>query len=146
MLRERLQEEREQWEQKRKEEERLRQPEPKREPEKGKLRLDTRASTPGRDGSVDKFAASQPSASSPISLDLQTNGTNPGHVIDRLHGMVKHLESQVGSMQSQLQMAIRTRDELADELVKVTGENETLKQSLGRVEQLENELADLNTR
>lgn len=145
MLRERLQEEREQWEQKHKEDERMRQAEPTREPEKSKLKLDTRSNA-GREASADRLALSA-SATSPVSLDLQTNGgANPGHVIDRLHGMVKQLEGQVGSMQSQLQMALRTRDELADELVKVTGENETLKQSLAKVEQLEKELADLGNR
>ncbi|KAI9007735.1 TATA element modulatory factor 1 TATA binding-domain-containing protein [Hyaloraphidium curvatum] len=158
LLRQRLQEEREQWEQKRKEEERARQNEVRREPEKSKLKLDTQRLNSGRESSVDRFSGTITSAptQSPSSIALDSafgsatiaggGPMNPASVIDRLHGMVKQLEGQVSGLQTQLQMASRTRDELADELVKLTSENESLKQSLAKVEHLERELLDLNTR
>lgn len=142
LLRSRLQEEHEQWEQKRREEERTRQSEPRRETERAKLKLDTRL--PPKDSFSDRTGSAM--ANSPSALDLIPNGGAPAQVIDRLHGTVKQLEGQVAGLQTQLQMASRTRDELADELVRMTGENESLKQQIARVERLENDLTELHTR
>lgn len=177
LLRQRLQEEQESWEQKRKEEELTRQSESKSQLEKpGKLKLDTSRTQLSRERSVDSRASNgaliSPSNGWETSLSaahLTSNGMNAGAVIDRLHGIVKQLEGQVSGLQSQLQSVSKTRDELADELVKLTAENEQLwvlrrlggvcnivelthlcggdrKSSLLRVDQLEKELSEINTR
>ncbi|RKO85057.1 hypothetical protein BDK51DRAFT_46853 [Blyttiomyces helicus] len=131
MLRQQLAEEREQLEEKHRAEEAARVA---KENERQKLRLDisrrgSQAAGTRRTDSGSPLLSSYPESFSRSSLDMATPSSaalGPSVMIDRLHTNVKQLEGQLSSLQTQLQMATQTRDELAEELVKVTNENEEL--------------------
>ncbi|KAJ3121534.1 TATA element modulatory factor 1 [Physocladia obscura] len=67
-------------------------------------------------------------------------------VVERLYRSLKQLQGQVSSLQTQLQMVTRTRDELAEELVKVTSEVMEAKASASTIDSLNNQLNELNQR
>ncbi|KAJ3343375.1 hypothetical protein HDU93_008740 [Gonapodya sp. JEL0774] len=73
-------------------------------------------------------------------------GVNSHLAVERLSIAVKSLESQVGSLQAQLKMAMKTRDELAEELVKGTTENERLREEVLKAALLRREFTDLSSR
>ena len=50
--------------------------------------------------------------------------------VDRLQTTIKQSEARVSLLQAQLQSAIKTRDEMAEELVRATNENDELQQKL----------------
>ncbi|KAG0204082.1 hypothetical protein BGX33_008703 [Mortierella sp. NVP41] len=66
--------------------------------------------------------------------------------LERLNTMVRQLESQVTFLSEQVRSANRNKDELSDELVKVTMELEELQSAAARVSGLEQELTLLKDR
>ncbi|CAB4429840.1 unnamed protein product [Rhizophagus irregularis] len=58
----------------------------------------------------------------------------------------QHLEGQVGALQAQLQMTTKNRDELADELVKLTVQMEDYSTKAEKLSVLEQQLYELNER
>ncbi|KAJ3291881.1 TATA element modulatory factor 1 [Borealophlyctis nickersoniae] len=135
MLHLQLEKERERQEEKQKSDDWARQ---NRELDKQKLRLDigsrrtSYATSPGPIPRRDSSAALEGPSSSFTRVNSMDSpggmmtGLTPAAVIERLHSSVKQLEGQISSLQTQLQMATQTRDGLADELVKLTNENETM--------------------
>ncbi|KND02786.1 uncharacterized protein SPPG_01868 [Spizellomyces punctatus DAOM BR117] len=71
---------------------------------------------------------------------------NTAAVIDRLHASVKHYEGQLGSLQLQLHLAEEGRNELAEELVRLTAEHEEMTKLCAELRALAKEKEDLNTR
>ncbi|KXS17769.1 hypothetical protein M427DRAFT_245495 [Gonapodya prolifera JEL478] len=172
-LRQQLKEAEQTWERRRKEEERERERErargvgaasvsgDRRSSERNKLRLDivqrgggvSGKSSPQESmfsadaGSNGHFASAGSLEGSPLgSFASPVTGVNQALVVEKLSSAVKVLEGQVGSLQAQLQMATRTRDELAGELVKATTENEKMKQEVGKSELVRKELVELKSR
>ncbi|KAJ3225276.1 hypothetical protein HDU81_008048 [Chytriomyces hyalinus] len=84
------------------------------------------------------------------SLELNSGmgaaSVHQGAVVERLVHNLKQLQGQVSSLQMQMQLVTKTRDELAQELVKATAENSDLKNAGSKVESLETQLAELNRR
>lgn len=60
-------------------------------------------------------------------------------MVDRLQLSVKQLEGQMGSLQAQLDMTTKTRDDLAQEVFKLSNENEDLKKLSAKVASLQSE-------
>ncbi|KAJ3036630.1 hypothetical protein HDV00_002526 [Rhizophlyctis rosea] len=171
MLRQQVQEERDMWEERMRSEERRREV---REVEKQKLRLDIsrRGSGVGfggggggggvgergvlrREGSAGssesltgglRTPSSETGGMAAAAASTPTSGLTPAAIIERLHSSVKQLEGQVSSLQTQLQMASQTRDELAEELVRVTNENENMKSEIMKSREEEAGRADLERR
>ncbi|TPX32645.1 hypothetical protein SmJEL517_g04333 [Synchytrium microbalum] len=79
------------------------------------------------------------------------NGTSnssapPAAVVDRLTVTIRQYEGQMASLQNQLAMAQKLRDELAEEMVKLTNENENLKLRQNRLEEIERERDEVTQR
>ncbi|KAJ3046395.1 TATA element modulatory factor 1 [Rhizophlyctis rosea] len=163
MLRQQIQEERDQWEDRMKAEEKARMA---KEVEKQKLRLDIgqrrgsgfgmgrRDSSASNDGlssgmrtpSLTDVSSPGPGSSFGGGGGSAGGGLTTAAIIERLHSSVKQYEGQVSSLQTQLQMASQTRDELAEELVRVTNENETMKSVINKLQESEQGKADLERR
>ncbi|ORY39961.1 hypothetical protein BCR33DRAFT_719767 [Rhizoclosmatium globosum] len=69
-----------------------------------------------------------------------------GAVVERLYHNLKQLQGQVSSLQAQLVMVTKTRDELAEELVKSTSETSDAKSAASKIQALEVQLGELNKR
>ncbi|KAJ3327164.1 TATA element modulatory factor 1 [Blyttiomyces sp. JEL0837] len=77
--------------------------------------------------------------------NIPLNGP-PSIVIDRLHTNVKQLQGQISTLQTRIQLITQTRDELAEELMKVMTENTEIKSTSSRLDALEKDYAELNRR
>ncbi|KAF9210705.1 hypothetical protein BGZ59_009073 [Podila verticillata] len=75
-----------------------------------------------------------------------SSGTGPAVAIERLNTMVRQLEGQVTFLTEQVRTANKNKDELSDELVKVTMELEELQSLAAKVPGLEQELLLLQER
>ncbi|KAI8927054.1 TATA element modulatory factor 1 TATA binding-domain-containing protein [Entophlyctis helioformis] len=139
----RLQEEAEKWDARVKAEQRLRLQQIERinSVRGGDSRARLSVSSSSLDG--DEAASPTEQVTSPTRVPL---GTPSLVAIERLQTTIKSQESQMSSLQLQLQMATRTRDEMADELVKITNESEDLKTKLAGLEDAESRLAQLEKR
>ncbi|KAJ3262897.1 TATA element modulatory factor 1 [Chytriomyces hyalinus] len=84
------------------------------------------------------------------SLELNSGmgaaSVHQGAVVERLVHNLKQLQGQVSSLQMQMQLVTKTRDELAEELVKATAENSDLKNAGSKIESLETQLTELTRR
>ncbi|KAJ3248287.1 hypothetical protein HDU78_001293 [Chytriomyces hyalinus] len=84
------------------------------------------------------------------SLELNSGmgaaSVHQGAVVERLVHNLKQLQGQVSSLQMQMQLVTKTRDELAEELVKATAENSELKNAGSKIESLETQLTELTRR
>ncbi|KAJ3379141.1 hypothetical protein HDU84_006993 [Entophlyctis sp. JEL0112] len=98
------------------------------------------------DGFGGASAAHEPSGRGSF-LDAGGSGF-PGHnmVVEKLYHNLKQLQGQVTSLQTQLQMVTKTRDELAEELVKVSEETSSTQTMVTQIESLEAQLRELNAR
>ncbi|KAI8608252.1 TATA element modulatory factor 1 TATA binding-domain-containing protein [Chytriomyces sp. MP71] len=67
-------------------------------------------------------------------------------VVERLYHNLKQMQGQISSLQLQLHMVTKTRDELAEELVKTTSESSDTKTFKEKVESLELQMVELNRR
>ncbi|KAJ3070490.1 TATA element modulatory factor 1 [Podochytrium sp. JEL0797] len=83
-------------------------------------------------------------------LDVSGSGVagqqQQGAVVEKLYHSLKQLQGQVASLHAQLNMVTKTRDELAEELVKATSESSDAKSNAATIRALETELAELNRR
>ncbi|KAI1314422.1 hypothetical protein EDD11_002209 [Mortierella claussenii] len=79
-------------------------------------------------------------------MGLGNNATGQAVALERLHTMVRQLEGQVTFLSEQVRSANRNKDELSDELVRVTIELEELQKQAARVPGLEQELGLLQER
>ncbi|KAI9330428.1 TATA element modulatory factor 1 TATA binding-domain-containing protein [Obelidium mucronatum] len=84
-------------------------------------------------------------------LDISSGGVAGQHqpggaVVERLYHSLKQLQGQVSSLQAQLHMVTKTRDELAEELVKATSDASDAKTSAATIQSLESQLGELNRR
>ncbi|KAG0321805.1 hypothetical protein BG000_003098 [Podila horticola] len=77
---------------------------------------------------------------------VPSSGTGPAVAIERLNTMVRQLEGQVTFLTEQVRTTNRNKDELSDELVKVTMELEELQSLAAKVPGLEQELHLLQER
>ncbi|KAG0046395.1 hypothetical protein BGZ83_008430 [Gryganskiella cystojenkinii] len=75
-----------------------------------------------------------------------SHSTGPAVAIERLNTMVRQLEGQVTFLAEQVRTTNKNKDDLSDELVKVTMELEELQQVASRVPGLEQELSLLQQR
>eukprot|EP00842_Homolaphlyctis_polyrhiza_P001608 jgi/Hompol1/2448/HPOL_001524-RA len=73
-------------------------------------------------------------------------GTPSIVAIERLQATIKQNETLIASLQMQLRLATQTRDEMADELVKVTNECEELRAKSVAAAETELRLSDLTKR
>jgi len=134
MLRQRLEQEAESWEQK------LKDALDKAKSERPKLRVDTSSPQLPKDSPVLNGVNRQTSfASAPVSASQAV-------VVDRLQTVVKQLEGQVSSLQQQLISTSKARDELAEELIKLNAKSDGLTKQVSRISELETELVNLNQR
>ena len=67
-------------------------------------------------------------------------------IVEKHQLSVKQLESQISAVESQLQIALKTRDDLAQAVFKLSNENEEMKKQVETVEQLEKEKLELESR
>ncbi|CAG8607155.1 1702_t:CDS:2 [Cetraspora pellucida] len=65
---------------------------------------------------------------------------------ERLNSSIRYLKGQVSTLQAQLYHTTKNRDELADELVKLTTQVEDLSLKSGKATELENQFYELNER
>ncbi|CAG8667066.1 5899_t:CDS:2 [Dentiscutata erythropus] len=65
---------------------------------------------------------------------------------ERLNSSIKYLKGQVSTLQAQLYLTTKNRDELADELVKLTTQMEDLSLKSEKVTELERQFYELNER
>ncbi|RIA84042.1 TATA element modulatory factor 1 TATA binding-domain-containing protein, partial [Glomus cerebriforme] len=67
-------------------------------------------------------------------------------MVEKLNSSVRHLEGQVSTLQAQLHITTKNRDELADELVKLTVQMEELSIKAERLPVVEQQFHELNER
>ncbi|KAJ3111894.1 hypothetical protein HDU96_005173 [Phlyctochytrium bullatum] len=65
-------------------------------------------------------------------------------MIERIHAAMKHYQAQVGVLQGQLKMVTKTRDDLAEELLRASTEAQEHKALKTKAEELEKEKAEIN--
>ncbi|CAG8562425.1 12185_t:CDS:2, partial [Cetraspora pellucida] len=65
---------------------------------------------------------------------------------ERLNSSIRYLKGQVSTLQAQLYLTTKNRDELADELVKLTTQVEDLSLKSGKATELESQFYELNDR
>lgn len=98
------------------------------------------------DVSNEDEAAAQ-SEANPLTMTPATTRFPPGTsslvAIERMQTTIKQNEAQISSLQLQLKMATKTRDEMADELMNVTNQCEELKSQLSGAESVSNQLKEL---
>ncbi|KAI9204244.1 TATA element modulatory factor 1 TATA binding-domain-containing protein [Polychytrium aggregatum] len=75
-----------------------------------------------------------------------TSGTSPAITIDKLVSALRQSQSQVSALQAQLKITTQTRDELAEELVKVTHDLDIMKRDVQKLARLETEYRSLTER
>ncbi|KAF9951586.1 TATA element modulatory factor 1, partial [Mortierella alpina] len=108
--------------------------------------LDGMAPTLSRSSSSHTMAGISGSASSLGLMGLGSGSTGPAVAMERLNAMVRQLDGQVTFLSEQVRSANRNKDELSDELVRVTVELEDLQKAASRVPGLEQELVLLRER
>ncbi|KAF9181134.1 hypothetical protein BGZ51_008606 [Haplosporangium sp. Z 767] len=79
-------------------------------------------------------------------MGLGNSSTGPAVAMERLSTMVRQLEGQVTFLSEQVRTANRNKDELSDELVRVTMEVEELQKAASRLPNVEQELGLLQER
>ncbi|KAG0266596.1 hypothetical protein BG011_001785 [Mortierella polycephala] len=79
-------------------------------------------------------------------MGLGNSSTGPAVAMERLSTMVRQLEGQVAFLSEQVRTANRNKDELSDELVRVTMEVEELQKAASRLPITEQELGLLQER
>ncbi|CAG8740974.1 4507_t:CDS:2, partial [Funneliformis caledonium] len=162
MLRQTLEEKQEEWEQKvRSEQENKLIKEHEKEKRRAKLdssrsseetnlgSLRSRSETNlGRnyDGGILSPVMYSPTSSTRLSIDGGSNIISSVMMIEKLNSSVRHLEGQVSTLQGQLHMTTKNRDELADELVKLTVQMEDISIKTRRLPELELQFHELNER
>ncbi|KAF9978505.1 hypothetical protein BGZ65_006984 [Modicella reniformis] len=87
-----------------------------------------------------------PGSSSVGLMGLGNNATGQAVAIERLNTLVRQLEGQVTFLSEQVRSANRNKDELSDELVRVTMELEEMQKQASRITGLEQELGLLQQR
>ncbi|KAG0251442.1 hypothetical protein DFQ27_008762 [Actinomortierella ambigua] len=92
--------------------------------------------------------SSPPPMGSPSLLGLSgaSGSGSPAVAIERLSSMVRHLEGQVAFLNEQVRTSSKHKDDLSEELVKVSVELESLQEAATRVPALEQELKQLEGR
>ncbi|KAG0020036.1 hypothetical protein BGZ81_009509 [Podila clonocystis] len=114
--------------------------------------LDSLASPSSVDGmpSLSRSSSSHTVSGASGSVSLlglgPSSGTGPAVAIERLNTMVRQLEGQVTFLTEQVRTTNKNKDELSDELVKVTMELEELQSLAAKVPGLEQELHLLQER
>ncbi|KAF9575360.1 TATA element modulatory factor 1 [Mortierella alpina] len=108
--------------------------------------LDGMAPTLSRSSSSHTMAGNGGPASSLGLMGLGSGSTGPAVAMERLNAMVRQLDGQVTFLSEQVRSANRNKDELSDELVRVTVELEDLQKAASRVPGLEQELGLLKER
>ncbi|KAG0085580.1 hypothetical protein BGZ93_010957 [Podila epicladia] len=114
--------------------------------------LDSLASPSSVDGmpSLSRTSSSHAMSGASGSVGLlglsPSSGTGPAVAIERLNTMVRQLEGQVTFLTEQVRTTNKNKDELSDELVKVTMELEELQSLAAKVPGLEQELHLLQER
>ncbi|KAF9281149.1 TATA element modulatory factor 1 [Mortierella alpina] len=108
--------------------------------------LDGMAPSLSRSSSSHTMAGNGGPASSLGLMGLSSGSTGPAVAMERLNAMVRQLDGQVTFLSEQVRSANRNKDELSDELVRVTVELEELQKSASRVSGLEQELGLLKER
>ncbi|CAO3573416.1 unnamed protein product [Mortierella alpina] len=108
--------------------------------------LDGMAPTLSRSSSSHTMAGNSGAASSLGLMGLGGGSTGPAVAMERLNAMVRQLDGQVTFLTEQVRSANRNKDELSDELVRVTVELEDLQKAASRVPGLEQELGLLRER
>ncbi|KAI8806168.1 TATA element modulatory factor 1 TATA binding-domain-containing protein [Cladochytrium replicatum] len=130
-----------------------------KEVQKNKLRLDiTRrhsglSVSPRLPVSSASSVASKPGSPSELvsreelpSTTSATTGGSSAVIIERLQSALKQYEGQMAALKTQLQMAGQSRDEMAEELVKVTNEVEESRKLGAEFERFKMEHSALNSR
>ncbi|KAJ3108250.1 hypothetical protein HDU97_001784 [Phlyctochytrium planicorne] len=145
-LKTKIEEEKKQWDQLRRVEEQTRQSDSVSSRSKPSDLAPVSSATSSR---MPSFADTPPSPRSPalsgvVSPQSSTFSGAPAVVVDRLHAAVKHYQGQVATLQSQLQMITKTRDELAEELLKSSTEAYEGKDAKAKITELEKEKGDIN--
>ncbi|KAK3825859.1 MAG: hypothetical protein J3Q66DRAFT_110573 [Benniella sp.] len=79
-------------------------------------------------------------------MNLGSNATGQAVAIERLNSVVRQLEGQVTFLTEQVRSANKNKDELSDELVRVTMELEDMQKQTSRVSGMEQELTLLQQR
>ncbi|KAF9969333.1 hypothetical protein BGZ73_008346 [Actinomortierella ambigua] len=92
--------------------------------------------------------SSPPPMASPSLMGLggASGSGGPAVAIERLSSMVRHLEGQVAFLNEQVRTSNKHKDDLSEELVKVSMELESLQGAATRLPALEQELAQLQGR
>ncbi|TPX51081.1 hypothetical protein SeLEV6574_g00511 [Synchytrium endobioticum] len=78
--------------------------------------------------------------------NLWTVVAPPAAIIDRWHMTIRQYEGQVAALQNQLNMAEKLRDDLAEEMVKLTNQNEELNLRLSQLVTIENERHEITNK
>ncbi|KAJ3210053.1 TATA element modulatory factor 1 [Dinochytrium kinnereticum] len=125
-----------------------------RENERSRPRLDSTRPSEAPSATSSRMPSFVDSPTSPRSPAM--NGTTsplgqsfsgaPAVVIDRLHSAMKHYQGQVATLQAQLSMTTKTRDELAEELLKSTTEAQDGVTAKKKLEEIEKEKTEINNR
>ena len=92
-----------------------------------------------------QIKSESPSASS---LQERTYSSDKKNSIpfEKMASSIKQLEAQVSSITVQLQLTTKTRDDLAQELLKLSAENEDLKTQSNQMQELQDKYKDLESR
>ncbi|CAG8695156.1 TATA element modulatory factor [Rhizophagus irregularis DAOM 181602=DAOM 197198] len=98
------------------------------------------------DGALSSPVVYSPTSSARSSVDGSSSMISCVMMVEKLNSSVRHLEGQVGALQAQLQMTTKNRDELADELVKLTVQMEDYSTKAEKLSVLEQQLYELNER
>ncbi|CAI2183198.1 16703_t:CDS:10, partial [Funneliformis geosporum] len=98
------------------------------------------------DGGILSPVMYSPTSSTRLSSDGGSSVISSVLMIEKLNSSVRYLEGQVSTLQAQLHMATKNRDELSDELVKLTVQMEDLSIKTRRLLELELQFHELNER
>ncbi|KAF9356602.1 hypothetical protein BGX34_009851 [Mortierella sp. NVP85] len=99
-----------------------------------------------RSSSSQTMSGTGPTTPSGGLMNLGSNATGQAVAIERLNSVVRQLEGQVTFLTEQVRSANKNKDELSDELVRVTMELEDMQKQTSRVSGVEQELSLLQQR
>ncbi|KAI9496035.1 TATA element modulatory factor 1 TATA binding-domain-containing protein [Zychaea mexicana] len=110
------------------------------------------------DGSSTNESQSYPKSNSPVASPRSSSDNNSysgitntttatsNIMVDRFQSNMRRMENQLSFYQTQLESTTQSRDELSEEVLNMTVEIENLRKETKRVQELETELRDLNQR
>ncbi|RIB20055.1 TATA element modulatory factor 1 TATA binding-domain-containing protein [Gigaspora rosea] len=169
ILQQTLEEKQDEWEERLRSEQEVKSKEP--EQEKQPLKIDSIRSSPIRSASETQLSSLRsvseihlekhveggilsPMLKSPTSSIRSDRSSIDGGasimsnvvMTERLNSSIRYLKGQVSTLQAQLYLTTKNRDELADELVKLTTQMEDLSLKSEKVNELERQFYELNER